>query len=119
LPPSTAICAKGGDFGWKIASKPVAGLQFGFIGLKLKEVLPAPVAAAHAACMFILSESDIAAIQAAFSASGELAAVTELRQRFPALTDIAQARDCVRTITTWRPSRAPPDRPARRRRDSS
>ena len=34
---------------------------------------------------------------------GEFAAAIELRQRFPVITDNAQARACVRTIAGWKP----------------
>ena len=65
---------------------------------------------ARASCfgMFIVTESDAAAIRAAFHEEGELSAVIELRQRFPGITDHAQARACARTIAGWQPLPAAP-----------
>ena len=53
--------------------------------------------------MFMVTEADAAAICAAFHEEGELSAIIELRQRFPGVTDHAQARACVRTIAGWQP----------------
>jgi hypothetical protein len=53
--------------------------------------------------MFVVTEADAAAILAAFEQSGELSAAIELRRRFPGITDNRQARECVRTIASWRP----------------
>ena len=39
---------------------------------------------------------------------GEFAAAIELRQRFPGITDNAQAVECARTITGWQPLSALP-----------
>ena len=52
--------------------------------------------------MFMVTESDAAAIQAAFDQSGELAAAVELRRRFKGITDNEKARACVRSIVGWR-----------------
>jgi hypothetical protein len=53
--------------------------------------------------MFIVSESDAAAIRTAFDQGGELSAAVELRRRFPGITDNAKARECARTIAGWKP----------------
>jgi hypothetical protein len=66
--------------------------------------------------MFAVTEQQAAAIRDAFRLSGELSAVVELRRMFPGITDVQQARECVRIIAGWKalPARrvvAPP--PAR------
>jgi hypothetical protein len=61
----------------------------------------------HAPAMFVVTEADAAAIRA----RGEFAAAVELRQRFPGITDNAQARECARTIAGWKPL---PLRPVKR-----
>jgi hypothetical protein len=38
---------------------------------------------------------------------GELSAAVELRRLFPAVTDTAEARACVRIIAGWKPLPAP------------
>ena len=53
--------------------------------------------------MFVVSEADAAAIRAAFEQRGEFAAAVELRRLFPGITDNAEARECARTIATWKP----------------
>ena len=55
--------------------------------------------------MFVVSETEAAAIRAAFEQSGELSAGVELRRLFPGVTDNRQARECMRTIASWRPLR--------------
>jgi hypothetical protein len=55
------------------------------------------------ASMFTVSETEAAAIRAAYRDSGELAAAVELRRRFPGIFDNAQARECVRIIASWKP----------------
>jgi hypothetical protein len=57
--------------------------------------------------MFAISEADAAAIRATYEQRGEFSAAVELRQLLPGITDNAQARECVRTIVSWRP---PPKR---------
>ena len=52
--------------------------------------------------MFVVTEADAAAIRAVYQQRGEFAAA-ELRQRFPGITDNAQARECARTIAGWKP----------------
>jgi hypothetical protein len=61
--------------------------------------------------MFVVTEEDEAAIRAAFEQRGEFAAAIELRQRFPGITDTAQARKWARTIAGWKPL---PLRPVKR-----
>jgi hypothetical protein len=61
--------------------------------------------------MFVVTEADAAAIRATFEQRGEFAAAVELRQRFPGITDNAQARECARTIAGWKPL---PLRPGKR-----
>jgi hypothetical protein len=51
--------------------------------------------------MFMVTESDAAAIRAVYEQEGELSAAIELRRRFPGITDNAKARECVRTIAGW------------------
>jgi hypothetical protein len=53
--------------------------------------------------MFVISEAEAAAIRAVFEQRGEFAAAVELRRRFPAITDNPQARECARTIASWKP----------------
>jgi hypothetical protein len=53
--------------------------------------------------MFLVSESDAAAIRAAFDHGGELSAAVELRRLFPGISDNDKARDCARTIAGWPP----------------
>ena len=57
----------------------------------------------HAPGMFVVSEAEAAAIRAVFDQRGELSAAIELRRLFPGITDIAQARECARTIAGWKP----------------
>ena len=65
----------------------------------------------HAPAMFVVTEEDAAAIRALYEQRGEFAAAIELRQRFPGITDNAQARECARTIAGWKPL---PLRPVKR-----
>ena len=57
----------------------------------------------HAPAMFVVTEADAAAIRAVYQQRGEFAAASELRQRFPGITDNAQARECARAIAGWKP----------------
>jgi hypothetical protein len=61
--------------------------------------------------MFAITEAEAAAIRAVFEQRGEFAAAVELRRRFPGITDNVQARECARTIASWKPL---PLRPLRR-----
>jgi hypothetical protein len=58
--------------------------------------------------MFVVTETEAAAIRAVFEQQGELSAAIELRRLFPAVTDNAQARACARTIASWKPLPVPP-----------
>jgi hypothetical protein len=72
--------------------------------------------------MFVVSEEDAAAIRAAFEEDGEFAAAIELRRRFPAIEDNAQARTHARIIAGWQPIPPPPpvpSKPTRKRQPSS
>jgi hypothetical protein len=53
--------------------------------------------------MFVVTEADAAAIRAVYQQRGEFSAAVELRQRFPGITDNAQARTWARTIAGWKP----------------
>src|SRR3954464_4861576 len=69
--------------------------------------------------MFCVSETEAAAIRAAYEQGGELSAAIELRRLFPGITDNAKARECARIIASWTPlpaavPKAPP-RPRKRR----
>jgi hypothetical protein len=68
--------------------------------------------------MFVVTEAQAAMIRATCERRGELSAAVELRQLFPAITDNAQAGECVRTIAGWR---TPPKRlrPVRVRADKA
>ncbi len=53
--------------------------------------------------MFAVDEATVEAIRRAFAERGELAAVAELRRRFPGIEALAQAREMVRLIARWQP----------------
>jgi hypothetical protein len=53
--------------------------------------------------MFVVSESDAAAIRTVFEQDGELSAAVELRRRFPGIADNEQARAQARAIAGWKP----------------
>ena len=53
--------------------------------------------------MFVISEAEAAAIRATYKQRGEFSAAVEQRELFPGIADNAQARECVRTIVSWRP----------------
>jgi hypothetical protein len=55
--------------------------------------------------MFVVSETEAAAIRAAYDQGGEFSAAIELRRLFPGIADNDRARDFVRTIAGWKPSR--------------
>jgi hypothetical protein len=67
--------------------------------------------------MFVVSETDAAAIRDAFDKGGELSAAVELRRLFPGITDTAQARSFARTIAGWTPLSVAPRRARRVRPD--
>jgi hypothetical protein len=54
--------------------------------------------------MFVVTEADAAAIRAVFEQRGEFAAAARTTTTVSrALTDNAQARECARTIASWKP----------------
>ncbi len=61
----------------------------------------------HPAGMFVVTDAEAAAIRAVYEQSGEFSAAVELRRLFPAITNAAQARACVRTIAGWKPLPGP------------
>jgi hypothetical protein len=69
--------------------------------------------------MFCVTETEAAAIRAAYEQGGELSAAIELRRLFPGITDNEKARECARIIAGWPPLPTPvpkvPQRPRRRR----
>jgi hypothetical protein len=58
--------------------------------------------------MFVVSDAEATAIRAAFDQGGEFAAAVELRRLFPGVTDMAEARECARTIAAWEPQPVKP-----------
>ena len=53
--------------------------------------------------MFVVSESDAAAIRTVFERDGELSAAIKLRRRFPGIADNEQALAHGRAIAGWKP----------------
>jgi hypothetical protein len=53
--------------------------------------------------MYVISESDAAAIRTVFERDGELSAAIEVRRRFPGITGNEQARAQARVIAGWEP----------------
>jgi hypothetical protein len=53
--------------------------------------------------MFMVSETDAAAIRTAFDQGGEMSAAGELRRLFPGLANNENTRHCARTIAGWQP----------------
>jgi hypothetical protein len=53
--------------------------------------------------MFVVTEAQASTIRTTYEQRGEFSAAVELRQLFPGITDTALARECVRTIASWRP----------------
>jgi hypothetical protein len=71
--------------------------------------------------MFVVSETEAAAIRTAFDQGDELSAALEVRRLFPGITDNTMACECARIIAGWSPSPQPqapviPLRPRSRRR---
>jgi hypothetical protein len=50
--------------------------------------------------MFVISESEAAAIRTAFKQQGELSVAIELRRLFPGIMDNLQARECTRVASS-------------------
>jgi hypothetical protein len=69
--------------------------------------------------MFTLTEAEVAAIQAAYHAGGELAATAELRRLFPMFADRADATSFAVGIAGWTPIEAPMPTTARPKRKRS
>ena len=65
--------------------------------------------------MFCVTETEAAAIRAAYEQGGELSAAIELRRLFPGITDNAKARECARAIAGWTPLPDPVPKAPRRR----
>jgi hypothetical protein len=65
--------------------------------------------------MFVVSESDAAAIRVAYELGGDLSAAIELRRLFPGIRDNEHARACARTIAGWQPLPAKVPRAVSRR----
>jgi len=85
------------------AAQERAGDRSPTVGGSAGSCLPAAVRVRHAPGMFVVSEAEAAAIRAVFDQRGELSAAVELRRLFPGITDMAEARECARTIAGWRP----------------
>ena len=64
--------------------------------------------------MFVISAAEAATIRTAFDQGGEFSAAIELRRLFPGIRDNDQARDCARTIASWKPLALPPQEPRTR-----
>jgi hypothetical protein len=79
-------------------------------------MLATPGLRSHFPMMFVVTESDAAAIRAAFEAGGELSAAVELRRCFPGITDNVRAREHARVIAGWTPLDMPPPKPVARLR---
>jgi hypothetical protein len=84
------------------------------VAIPLAALDPSP----HAHGMLIVSETDAAAIRAAYAQGGEFSAAVELRRLFPGIPDNDQARDCARTIAGWKPREMPSKSPRLVRRRS-
>ena len=80
-----------------------------------KPALAAVGVRSHPVSMFVVSEAEAAAIRTTFEQEGEFSAAAELRRLFPLITDMAEARECARTIAGWKPLPTTP-RPIRRLR---
>jgi hypothetical protein len=53
--------------------------------------------------MFVITETDAAAIRTIFNQEGELSAAIELRRRSPGVAHNAKARACARSVAGWTP----------------
>src|SRR3954469_21594086 len=81
--------------------------QAHWAGVAARSRLPSMARQDHLPPMFVLTESDAAAIRTAYERDGEFSAATELRGLFPGIADNARARECARSIAGWRPTPAP------------
>lgn len=66
--------------------------------------------------MFMVSETEAAAIRAAYEQGGELSASVELRRLFPGLANNENTRNSARAIAGWTPLPVPIKRPKGRKR---
>jgi hypothetical protein len=66
--------------------------------------------------MFMVSETDAAAIRVAYERGGDLLAAVELRRLFPGIADNEKAYACARTIAGWQPLPLLPAKVVRLRR---
>lgn len=57
--------------------------------------------------MFMVSETEAAAIRTAYEQGGELSASVELRRLFPGLANNENTRICARSIAGWTPLPVP------------
>lgn len=75
-----------------------------------------PILTCETPIVFTVSEAEVAAIRAAYQDGGEAAAIAEVRQLFPFITDDAEAARWMKTIAGWRPlpPAAPKGAPRRR-----
>ena len=69
--------------------------------------LHATIHISHALTMFVVTEAQAAAIRTAHEQHGEFSAAVELPQLFPGIADNVQARECARTIASWKPLSEP------------
>jgi hypothetical protein len=97
------------------ASRPIA--RFCRICKSRKVGLPPRCGARILREMFLVNETDAAAIRAIFDEHGELSAAIELRRRFPGIIDNESARACARSIASWTPLPVGAPKVTRRRRN--
>jgi hypothetical protein len=69
--------------------------------------LPGAAPAVIFTAMFVVTESDAAAIRTVYEQDGELSAAIEVRRLFPGITDNENARRCARSIAGWTPQPVP------------
>ena len=82
--------------------------------------LPDAAARDHPPGMFVVTETEAAAIRTVYERDGEFLAAIELRRLFPGITDNAKARECARIIAGWTPLPVPvPKAPRRPRKGRS
>ena len=84
------------------ANEQINRLAGGFTSFARTAHNPATTRELPGHAMFLVSDEEIASIMTAFEQGGEFAAMLEARRLWPALS-LVQARDCVRTIATWKP----------------
>jgi hypothetical protein len=82
-------------------------------GLVIEFWLALRTSSTQVSAMFAVDESTADAIRQAYEEAGELAAVVELRRRFPGIADNENARRCVRANASWTPRLVQPSGTAR------